>query len=204
MSPDPGGITHLLLAWREGDRGAFDRLVPVVYAELRRLAHRYMQGERAGHLLQTTALVHEAYFRLVGLDRDWEGRRHFFAVAAQVMRQVLVDFARRREAGKRGGGAVVVPLEEASLSLERAEELIRLDDALQALAQLDARKARIVELRFFGGLTIEETAEVLGLSHATVERDLKLAKAWLQREMGPVTTNPGTPAGPAGRGPEDS
>src|SRR5262245_26427209 len=198
------GVTHLLLAWREGDRGAFDRLVPMVYAELRRLAHRYMQGERSGHLLQTTALVHEAYFRLVGLDRDWEGRGHFFAVAAQVMRQILVDFARRRGAGKRGGGAVAVPLDEAAISLERAEELIRLDDALQALARLDERKARIVELRFFGGLTIEETAEVLGLSHATVERDLKLARAWLQREMGPFTANPGTPAEPGGRGPAGS
>ncbi len=189
MTPDPG-ITHLLLAWREGDRGAFDQLVPVVYSELRRLAHRYMVGERAGHLLQTTALVHEAYFRLVGLDRNWEGRGHFFAVAAQVMRQVLVDFARRRRAGKRGGGAVAVSLDEAMVSIERADELIRLDDALQALAQIDARKARIVELRFFGGLTIEEAAEVLGVSHATVERDLKLARAWLQREMGGSSLTP--------------
>lgn len=200
MTPDPG-ITHLLLAWREGDRGAFDQLVPVVYSELRRLAHRYMVGERAGHLLQTTALVHEAYFRLVGLDRNWEGRGHFFAVAAQVMRQILVDFARRRGAGKRGGGAVAVSLDEAAVSIERADELIRLDDALQALAQIDERKARIVELRFFGGLTIEEAAEVLGVSHATVERDLKLARAWLQREMGPVTASPETPAGSGGRRP---
>ncbi|HXU33605.1 MAG TPA: sigma-70 family RNA polymerase sigma factor [Thermoanaerobaculia bacterium] len=178
------GVTQLLLAWREGDGAALDRLMPIVYAELHRLAHFHMQGEREGHLLQTTALVHEAYVRLIGQARDWQGRGHFFAVAAQVMRRILVDFARRRGAEKRGGGAVVVPLDEATFSIERADELVRLDDALDAFARIDARKAKVVELRFFGGLSIEDTANALDLSHATVERDLKFARAWLQREMG--------------------
>lgn len=178
-------VTQLLLAWRAGDKEAFDRLLPLVYTELRRLAHHYMADERENHLLQTTALVHEAYVRMVGLERDWEGRRHFFGVAAQVMRHVLVDLARRREAEKRGGGALFVTLEEGihPAAQERTADLIRLDDALAALEKIDPRKARVVELRFFGGLTIEETVEVLGLSHATVERDLKLARAWLRKEM---------------------
>ncbi|HBL31011.1 MAG TPA: RNA polymerase subunit sigma-70 [Acidobacteria bacterium] len=177
-------VTQLLLAWRGGDKAAFDRLLPLVYDELRRLAHHYMLDERRGHLLQTTALVHEAYVRMVGLERDWEGRRHFFAAAAQVMRRVLVDLARRREAGKRGS-SLLVPLEDGiePAAPERTADLIRLDDALAALEQVDPRKAQVVELRFFGGLTIDETVEVLGLSHATVERDLKLARAWLRKEM---------------------
>ncbi len=185
MSPDGNeGVTQLLLAWREGDREALDRLMPIVYSELHRLAHFHMQGERVGHLLQTTALVNEAYVRLIGQERDWQGRGHFFAVAAQVMRRVLVDFARRRSAEKRGGGVICLPLDEGTFSIERADELIRLDDALDAFARLDARKAKVVELRFFGGLSIEDTAAALDLSHATVERDLKFARAWLQREMG--------------------
>jgi len=182
MSDD---VTQLLLAWRGGDKAAFDRLLPMVYGELRRLAHHYMEGERRDHVLQTTALVHEAYVRMVGLERDWEGRRHFFAVAAQTMRRVLVDLARRREADKRGAGAVFVPLGEGDEppAPERTADLLHLDDALAALERIDPRKAQVVELRFFGGLTIEEAAEVLGLSHATVERDLKLARAWLRKEM---------------------
>ncbi len=177
------GVTQLLLAWRQGDGQALDRLMPIVYAELHRLAHSHMQGERQGHLLQTTALVHEAYVRLVGQERDWQGRGHFFAVAAQTMRRILVDFARRREAEKRGGGAIAIPLDEEIFAIERSDELVRLDDALEAFARIDARKAKVVELRFFGGLSIEETAAALDLSHATVERDLKFARAWLQRAM---------------------
>lgn len=187
MAPDQldQDVTQLLLAWRGGDEAAFGRLLPLVYDELRRLAHHYMVGERRGHLLQTTALVHEAYVRMVGLERDWEGRRHFFAAAAQVMRRVLVDLARRREAGKRGGSGLLVPLEEGldPAAPERTADLVRLDDALAALEHVDPRKAQVVELRFFGGLTIDETVDVLGLSHATVERDLKLARAWLRKEM---------------------
>ena len=178
-------VTQLLLAWRGGDKAAFDRLLPLIYGELRRLAHHYMAGERRDHVLQTTALVHEAYVRMIGLERDWEGRRHFFAVAAQTMRRVLVDLARRREADKRGAGAVFVPLGDGDdpAAPERSADLLLLDDALAALESVDLRKAQVVELRFFGGLTIEETAEVLSLSHATVERDLKLARAWLRKEM---------------------
>src|SRR6185369_5101916 len=177
-------VTQLLLAWRGGDKAAFDRLLPLVYGELRRLAHHYMGGERRDHLLQTTALVHDAYVRMVGMERDWEGRRHFFAVAAQTMRRVLVDLARRREADKRGAGAVFVPLCDGDgPAQERSADLLHLDDALTALERFDLRKSQVVELRFFGGLTIEETAETLGLSHATVERDLKLARAWLRKEM---------------------
>lgn len=183
-APSPQEVTQLLIAWKEGDSAAFDRLVPIVYSELHRLAHRHMRGERAGHLLQTTALVHEAYFRLAGQEREFVGRGHFFAIAAQVMRRILVDLARRKGADKRGGGITPVPLEEAQLSFERSDDLIRLDDALDALAKLDSRRAKVVELRYFGGLSTEETAEALDISRATVERDLAFARAWLQREMG--------------------
>jgi len=186
MSRGPDvNVTALLQEWRGGDREALELLTPVVYAELRSLAHRYMRGERAGHLLQTTALVHEAYLKLVGLDMQWNGRVHFFAVAARLMRRVLVDFARERDSAKRGGGLAHVSLDEALVSSQKSLDVVVLDDALERLAAFDPRKARVVELRFFAGLTIDETAEVLELSHATVERDLKLARAWLARELGP-------------------
>ncbi|HEV2800476.1 MAG TPA: sigma-70 family RNA polymerase sigma factor [Pyrinomonadaceae bacterium] len=181
-SPD---ITELLLAWSEGDEASLERLVPLVKAELHRLAHHYMQGERDGHILQTTALVNEAYLRLVDASRvRWQNRAHFFAVTAQLMRRVLVDFARARDYQKRGGGAAHVPLMEAfDLPHRQDTSIVALDEALSTLAEVDARKARVVELRFFGGLSVEETAEVLSVSVDTVMRDWKLAKAWLLREL---------------------
>ncbi len=181
--PDKTGVTRLLVQWRDGNANALDELTPIVYQELRQLARHYMRDEGTPGVLQTTALVHEAYLRLVGLEVDWQGRRHFFAVAARTMRQVLVDFARSRKAAKRGGGDIPLSLDEGKIPLERSDQLVALDDALAALATIDERKSQVVELRFFGGLTIAETAEVLGLSHATVERDLKMAKAWLYRQM---------------------
>lgn len=181
--PEKTGVTRLLVQWRDGNDQALDELTPIVYQELRQLARRYMRDEGSPGVLQTTALVHEAYLRLVGLDVDWEGRRHFFAVAARTMRQVLVDFARSRKAAKRGGGDKPLSLDEGKISLERSDQLVALDDSLAALAAFDERKSQIVELRFFGGLTIAETSEVVGVSHATVERDLKMAKAWLYRQM---------------------
>ena len=187
------GVTRLLLAWREGDEGALDDLTPIVYDELRNLARRFMSDESRRGVLQTTALVHEAYLRLVGLDVTWEGRRHFFAIAARTMRRVLVDYARQRNAAKRGGGVAPLSLDESLVPLERSSELIALDDALAALMAFDERKGRIVELKFFGGLTLAETAEVLDVSHATVERDLKVAKAWLYREMAQVGEDAGGP-----------
>ncbi len=186
MKSPPAAVTQLLLDWRSGDRQALERLTPSVYGELRRLAQHYMMGERADHTLQATALVHEAYLRLVGLDVRWHGRKHFFAVAARLMRRILVDFARRKSAAKRGP-ELTVSLEGLDFALERAEHLTALDDALAGLGRVDERKCRVVELRFFAGLTIDETAEVLEVSHATVERDLKMAKAWLAREMDPGT-----------------
>lgn len=182
--PENSGVTHLLIAWKGGDREALEELTPIVYNELRQLARRYMQGENAEGVLQTTALVHEAYLRLVGLDVSWQGRNHFFSVAARMMRRVLIDYARSRRAAKRGGGERHLSLDEGRISLERSSELIALDDALKALANFDPRKSQVVELRFFGGLTIEETADLVGVSHATIERDLRMAKAWLYREMG--------------------
>ncbi len=178
-------VTALLEEWRSGDPRALELLTPVVYKELRVLAHSYMRGERAGHLLQTTALVHEAYLKLVGLDMQWHGRVHFFAVAARLMRRVLVDFARERDSAKRGGGVAHLALDEALISNRQPLDVVVLDNALERLSELDPRKARVVELRFFAGLTIDETGEVLEVSHATVERDLKLARAWLARELGP-------------------
>jgi RNA polymerase sigma-70 factor (ECF subfamily) len=179
-------ITGLLLAWRAGDEGALDELVPLVHAELRRIARRQMGRERPGHTLQPTALVNEAYLRLVDIRQlHWQNRAHFFAMAARLMRRVLVDYARSRRYQKRGGGAHKVSLAEGMLVTEpRGPDVIALDDALEALAATDARKARVVELRFFGGLTVEETAEVLAVSVDTVMRDWKLAKVWLLREMG--------------------
>jgi len=181
----PEQVTALLLAWNQGDETALDKLMPLVYDELRRLAHRYMGAERAGHTLQTTALVNEAYLRLIETPNvDWQSRAQFFAISAQLMRRVLVDFVRARRYQKRGGGAAHVPLDEAlSVSLERGAELIALDDALTALAAVDQRACRIVELRFFGGLSVEETAEVLKISPKTVKRDWNWAKAWLAREL---------------------
>jgi RNA polymerase sigma-70 factor (ECF subfamily) len=181
----PEEITRLLLAWGDGDESALAALTPLVYRELRRRAHRYMKGERAGHTLQTTALVNEAYLRLVGSQKvRWQNRAHFFAVSAQLMRRILVDFARSRDYQKRGGGAQQVELDEAAVVADdRGAEMVALDEALQALAELDARQARVVELRYFGGLSDAESAEVLKVSVGTVRRDWTLARAWLNREL---------------------
>jgi RNA polymerase sigma factor (TIGR02999 family) len=183
--PSPEDVTQLLLAWSQGDQSAFEKLVPLVYNELYRLARRYMVRERAGHTLQTTALVNEAYLRMVDLKSvRWQNRAHFFAVSAQVMRRILVDFARSRNYQKRGGGARQVSFDEAlEVSTEQSADLVALDDALTALAARDPRKGQVVELRFFGGLSVEETAHVLKVSSDTVMRDWKMAKVWLLREM---------------------
>lgn len=185
MTASPKGVTQLLVAWSEGDAAARDQLMPLVYEELRKLAHRYMGRERVGHTLQTSGLVNEAYLRLIDQSQvQWQNRAHFFGIAAQMMRRILVDYARSRHYAKRGGGARQVSLDEAAIvSEERAAEVVALDDALKGLAEMDERKSRIVELRFFGGLSIEETAEVLAVSPGTVMRDWTLAKAWLRREM---------------------
>jgi len=182
-------VTALLRAWGGGDETALDQLVPLVEAELRRIAHACLYGERAAHSLQATALVNEAFLRLVSVrDVDWQNRVHFFSISARLMRRVLVDMARARQAEKRGGDAVRVTLDEAVIpDPAYAPDLIRLDDALRALTAFDARKGRVVELRFFGGLSVEETASVLGVSGKTVARDWEFAKAWLQREMQGVT-----------------
>jgi RNA polymerase sigma-70 factor, ECF subfamily len=180
-TPPPERINQLLLDWSKGDKAALDELVPLVYEELHRLAHHYMGGEHAGHTLQTTALINEAYLRLIDFrNMHWQNRAHFFAVAAQLMRRILVDSARNRHYIKRGGGSQKISFDEVmSLSQETSAELIAVDDALKDLATLDLRKSQIVELRFFGGLDIDETAEVLGLSVATVKREWQRAKAWL-------------------------
>jgi RNA polymerase sigma-70 factor (ECF subfamily) len=181
----PYDVTGLLHEWRQGDAAAFDKLLPLVYEEMRRIAHRYMQQERGGHTLQTTALINEAYVRLVGQQKvEWRNRSHFFAVTAQVMRHVLIDHARRLHYAKRGGALRRVTLEEAdAMTTERAAELVALDEALQELARLDPRKSRVVELRYFGGLSLEETAEVLDVSPMTVRRDWRAAKAWLYKAV---------------------
>ncbi len=183
----PGSpVTELLIRWAEGETEAWEELAPLVYEELRSIAHRQMGREAPGHLLQTTALIHEAYLRLIDAEVDWQGRTHFYAVAARLMRRVLVDFARARNTAKRGGEWLHLPLEESLLpAKDQAAELERLDDAITSLAKLDRRKAEVVELRYFGGLTIAESAMVLGVSHATIERDLKTAKVWLTRELSP-------------------
>lgn len=177
--------TQLLRAWVDGDRGALDRLTPHVYRTLRRIAGSQLKNERPGHSMQATALVHEAYLELINVTNvDWQHRAHFFAVSAQIMRHILLDRARRRVAVKRGGNAERVSLDELpDLSGGRAKELIALDDALNALAAIDARKARVVELRFFGGLSVDEAAEVLAISPETVARDWKFARSWLQSEL---------------------
>ena len=171
--------------WSGGDEGALEKLFPLVQPELHRLAHHYMSRERAGHTLQTTAILNEAYLRLVDSTKPvWQGRTHFIAAAARLMRRVMVDHARERHSLKRGGGALKVTLDEAALVTEtRSEELLALDEALETLAAQDPRKSQIVELRYFGGLTVEETAEFLKLSHRTVEREWTMAKAWLYRAL---------------------
>ena len=178
-------VTQLLIDWSNGDKAALDRLMPLIYEELRRLAHRYISRERPGHTLQTTALVNEAYLRLIKRKSvHWANRAHFFAIAAQLMRGILVDHARAHAYQKRGGGARKVALDEVMVvSQERAAEVVALDDALKGLAEIDPQLGRIVELKFFGGLTVEEIAEVLGLSAATVKREWSTAKAWLYREL---------------------
>ncbi len=183
--PQARDVTELLLAWNAGEQGALDRLVPLVYAELHRLARRQMRGERASHTLQTTALVHEAYVRLVDVKRvHFRNRTEFFALSAQLMRRVLVDAARTRAARKRGGDVRHVPLPEGlALPSPSGTDLVALDDALTALAAFDARKAKVVELRHFGGLGVPETAAVVGVSSETVMRDWKTARLWLLREL---------------------
>jgi RNA polymerase sigma factor (TIGR02999 family) len=181
----PKEVTQLLQAWSRGDETALDRLMPLVYDELRRLAHHYMTRENAGHILQTTALVNEAYLQLIDANTvEWQDRAHFFAISANLMRRILIHFARSRNSQKRGGKFSHVSLHEAALlSSEQDADLIELDEALTALSAIDQRKAKVVELRFFGGLSLEETGEVLGVSPDTVWRDWDLAKAWLYREM---------------------
>ena len=191
MATSANEITTLLKAWGRGDATAFDRLMPLVYQQLRRLASGYMRHERGGHELQTTALVHEAYMRLVAADDpDLQNRSHFYAVAARVMRRILVDSARKRSSAKRGGGVVREEHREdidfdafVAPETERATELCALDDALSALASIDARRAQVIELRYFGGFSVEETADVLHVSAQTVRRDWRLARAWLTRTL---------------------
>ncbi|HXI26667.1 MAG TPA: sigma-70 family RNA polymerase sigma factor [Pyrinomonadaceae bacterium] len=185
MTPSQKEVSRLLVASGDGNKAALNELLPVVYSELRRLAHQYMRRERPGNTLQTSALVNEAYLRLVDQKSvHWRNRAHFFGIAAQMMRRILVDHARRRRYAKRGGDACRVSLDEALIvSAQRTAEVLALDDALRALAEIDERKGQIVELRFFGGLSIEETAEVLKVSPGTVMRDWTLAKAWLRKEM---------------------
>ncbi len=186
VAPSSREVTQWLQAWSEGDQQALEQLTPLVYKELHRLAHRYMARERPGHTLQTTALVNEAYVRLTDARQvHWQNRTHFFAVSAQLMRRILVDIARARGYQKRGGGTQRITLNEALVGpQEKGWDLVALDDALKALAVNDARKSRVVELRFFGGLSVDETAEVLRVSPETVKRDWKMAKAWLARDMG--------------------
>ena len=189
----PQSVTQLLKAWGNGEQQALDQLISLVYAELHRLAHRYMRRERSGHTLQPTALVHEAYERLVDLKNvSWQNRAHFFGVSAQLMRRILVDYARSRRYTKREGQWLQVPLNEAvALFHDRQTDIVALDDALHALAEIDPRKSRVVEMRFFGGLSIKEVAEVLNISTESVQRDWRLAKVWLLRELSQGTTHEG-------------
>ncbi len=189
MTDDPGAadrerVARLLALWASGDLSAREELVPIVYDELRRLARRYMRGERAGHTLQATALVNEVYVRLAGIDAlQWRDRAHFFAMAATLMRRVLVDYARQRARDKRGGGVSLTSFDENRVASAPAIDIVALDDALQRLAAVDPQQSRIVELRFFAGLSVDETAEALGISAATVKRDWATAKLWLYREL---------------------
>jgi RNA polymerase sigma factor (TIGR02999 family) len=184
-SPPLQEVTQLLVDWGNGNQAALDQLIPLVYTELRQLARRYMSRERSGHTMQTTALIHEAYLRLVDQNQvRWENRAHFLGIAARLMRQILIEHARRHTRAKRGGGAGTIALDEAAIvSQTRAAELLALDDALERLAAIDPRKSRVVELRFFGGLSVEEAAIVLNVAPNTVLRDWRLAKAWLHREI---------------------
>ncbi len=180
----PEGISQILAGWANHDPAARERLVPLVYGELRRLAHHYMRGERADHTLQTTALVNELYLRLAGIDgMQWRDRAHFFAMAATLMRRVLVDYARQRGREKRGAGVSVTSLDDQAAAPEAPVDLLALDEALERLAAADPQQARVVELRFFAGLSVEETAEALGISSATVKRDWATAKLWLYNEL---------------------
>ena len=181
---EPERISQILADWAHRQPGARERLVPIVYQELRRLAHHYMRGERAGHTLQTTALVNEVYLRLAGIDGlQWRDRAHFFAMAATLMRRVLVDYARQRGREKRGAGVPVTSLDENAVAPQPAVDIVALDEALQRLAGVDPQQSRVVELRFFAGLSVEETAEALGISPATVKRDWATAKLWLYHEL---------------------
>jgi RNA polymerase sigma factor (TIGR02999 family) len=181
----PSQVTELLQGWRGGDRNALDALVPLVYKELRRLAHFQLRDERYDHTLQSAALVHEAYVRLVGMNApQWESRTHFFAIAAQLMRQILVDYARRHGAEKRGGSMCKLSLDDVmTASRQKAVDVVALDEALQELARIDARQSRVVELRYFAGLTLEEISEALEIGPATVQRDWTAARAWLHRQI---------------------
>jgi RNA polymerase sigma-70 factor, ECF subfamily len=185
MTPSQDDVTQLLIAWSNGDRAALDKLMPLVYEELRRRARQYMSRQQPGHTLQTTALIHEAFLKLVNQpEKRWQNRAHFLGVAAQAMRHILIDYARSRECAKRGGAGHLVSLEEgAVVSVERAAELVALDDALSRLKDIDPRKTRVVEMRYFGGLTVEEISEVLKVSPDTVMRDWRLARTWLRREL---------------------
>jgi RNA polymerase sigma-70 factor (ECF subfamily) len=189
--PTTQQVTQLLQAWRQGEETALNRLLPIVHKELHRLARGYMFGERVGHTLQTTALVNEAYLRLVNARQvNWQNRAHFFALSAQLMRRILVDSARARRDQKRGGGNPKVTLDEGLVGpQQKGQDLVALDDALKTFAQVDARKSRVVELRFFGGLSVEETAEVLQVHPNTVLRDWRLAKMWLKREISKEETD---------------
>jgi len=186
QTPSPKEITRLLVAWGDGDQSALDKLVPLVQSELHRLAHHYMGRERPGHTLQTSALVNEAYIRLIDWKNvRWQNRAHFFGVSAQLMRRILVDFARERHYLKRGGGALQVSMSEAAaFAMDKEADLVALDEALVELSEMDRRKAQVVELRFFGGLSVKEVAEVLKISEETVMRDWRLAKVWLLRQLG--------------------
>jgi RNA polymerase sigma-70 factor (ECF subfamily) len=184
-SPSPHEVTQLLLDWSNGNQAALDKLMPLVDRELHRLAHHYMRRENPGHTLQTTALVNEAYLKLVDQKQvHWKNRAHFFALAAELMRRILVDRARRRQSAKRGGGAYKISLDEAMIvSPKRGADLIALDEVLNRLAAIDPRKSKVVELRFFGGLSVDETAEALGVSAVTVMREWRMAKAWLYNAL---------------------
>ncbi len=184
MPPASSNVTQLLVAWSDGNPEARDELIPLVYAELHRLAQAYLRRERRGHTLQSAALVHEAFLRLVDQRVEWRNRAHFFGIAAQLMRRILVDYARSRQSEKHGGDHLHLELDEAlDEAAARDADLVALDDALKSLSELDPQQSRVIELRYFGGLTIEETAEVRGISDTTVEREWRLARAWLRREL---------------------